>query len=74
MDVSNAWQARNTASSARDENSVQWSPFRQNGDSRLAATDRSGFREQIDGFGWPRANVCIDTRDPRDEARVPRAG
>jgi hypothetical protein len=50
------------------------SPFRQNGVARLAATDRSGFREQIDGLGWPRANVCIDTRDPRDEARVPRAG
>jgi hypothetical protein len=31
------------------------SPFRQNGDSRLAATDRSGFRRQIDGLGWLRA-------------------
>jgi hypothetical protein len=50
------------------------SPFRQNDDSRLAATGRSGFRKQIDGLGWPRANLCIDTRDPRDEARVPRAG
>ena len=27
------------------------SPFRQNGDSRLAATGRSGFRKQIDGLG-----------------------
>ena len=50
------------------------SPFRQNGDSRLAATGRSGFREQIDGLGWPRASLCIDTRDPREEARVGRAG
>ncbi len=50
------------------------SPFRQNGDSRLAATGRSGFREQIDGIGWPRANLCIETRDPRDDARVRRAG
>jgi hypothetical protein len=30
------------------------SPFRQNGVSRLAATGRSGFRQQIDGIGWPR--------------------
>ena len=43
------------------------SPFRQNGISRPAATGRSGFREQIDGLGWPRAKVCIATRDPRDE-------
>ena len=50
------------------------SPFRQNGDSRLAATGRSGFREQIDGLGWPHANLCIDTQDPRDNARVSRAG
>ena len=50
------------------------SPFRQNGDSRLAATGRSGFREQIDGLGWSRANLCIDTRDPRDEAGAGRAG
>ena len=50
------------------------SPFRQNGDSRLAATGSSGFREQIDGLGWSRANLCIDTRDPRHDARVPRAG
>jgi hypothetical protein len=50
------------------------SPFRQNGDSRLAPTGRSGFREQIDGLGWSRASLCIDTRDPRDEARVSRAG
>jgi hypothetical protein len=50
------------------------SPFRQNGVSSLAATCRSGFREQIDGLGWPRANLCIDTRDPRDDGRVPRAG
>jgi hypothetical protein len=50
------------------------SPFRQNGDSRLAATGSSEFREQIDGLGWLRANLCIDTRDLRDEARDPRAG
>ena len=50
------------------------SPCRQNGDSRLAATGRSGFREQIDGLGWPRASLCIDTRDPRDNAHVPPAG
>ena len=37
------------------------SPFRQNGDSRLAATGRSGFRQQIDGLGWPHANLCIET-------------
>ena len=49
------------------------SPFGQNGDSRLAATDRSGFRRQIDGLGWLRAILCINTRDPRDYARVPRA-
>ena len=49
------------------------SPFRQNGVSRLAATCRSGIRQQIDGLGWPRANLCIDTRDPRHDARVPRA-
>ena len=50
------------------------SPFRQNGNSRLAATGRSGFRRQIDGLGWPRAPLCIDTRDPPEEARVARAG
>ena len=50
------------------------SPFRKNGVSRLAATGRSGFREQIDGIGWPRATLCIDTRDPRDEASVPPSG
>jgi hypothetical protein len=50
------------------------SPFRQNGVARLAATDRSGFRQQIDGIGWLRAIVCIRIRDLRDEARVPRAG
>jgi hypothetical protein len=49
------------------------SPFRQNGDSRLAATGRSGFREQIDGLGWPHASLCIHTGDPREEARVGRA-
>ncbi len=37
------------------------SPFRQNGDSHLAETGRSGFRKQIDGLGWPRAHLCIDT-------------
>ena len=46
------------------------SPFRQNGDSRLAATGRSGFRQQIDGLSWLRASLCIDTGDPRDEASV----
>ena len=50
------------------------SPFRQNGVSRLAATGRSGFRQQIDGLGWPRASLCINTGDPREEARVGRAG
>ena len=50
------------------------SPFRQNGDSRRAATGSSGFREQIDGSGWSRAILCINTRDPRDEASVGRAG
>ena len=54
--------------------SAAWSPFRQNGDSRLAATGSSGFREQIDGLGWPRASLCIGTRDPRDEASVPPSG
>jgi hypothetical protein len=29
---------------------------------------------QIDGLGWLRAIVCISVRDPRDYARVPRAG
>ncbi len=50
------------------------SPFRQNGDSSLAATCRSGIRQQIDGPGWPRAKLCINTRDLRGNARVPRAG
>jgi hypothetical protein len=50
------------------------SPFRQNGVSRLAATGRSGFRQQIDGLGWPRASLCIGTGDPRDEASVPPSG
>ena len=54
--------------------SAAYSPFRQNGDSRLAAIGRSGFREQIDGLGWPRANIYINTGDPREEARVGRAG
>jgi hypothetical protein len=72
MDVSNAWQARNTASSARDENSVV--AFPSDGVSRLAATGSSGFRKQIDGLGWPRANLCIDTGNPREEASAGRAG
>ena len=50
------------------------SPFRQNGVARLAATDRSGFRRQIDGLGWLRASLCINIRDLRDGARVPWAG
>jgi hypothetical protein len=50
------------------------SPFRQNGVSRLAATGRSGFRQQIDGLGWPRASLCIGTRDPRDYAPVSPSG
>ena len=54
--------------------SAAYSPFRQNGDSRLAAIGRSGFRQQIDGLGWPRASLCIDTGDPRDNAHVPPAG
>ncbi len=50
--------------------------FRQNGDYRLAATGRnfrSGFHEQTDGISWLRAMLYMDTRDPRDDARVPRA-
>ena len=50
------------------------STFRQNGVSRLAATGRAGIRQQIDGLGGPRASLCIETQDPREEARVPRAG
>jgi hypothetical protein len=50
------------------------SPFRQNGVSRLAATCRSGIRQQIDGLGWPRETLCINTRDLRDNARVPPSG
>ncbi len=46
----------------RRMSAVAYSPFRQNGDSRLEATGRSGFRGQIDGLGWPRASLCIDTR------------
>jgi hypothetical protein len=34
------------------------SPFCQNGISRLAATDRSWVRQQIDGIGRPRATLC----------------
>ena len=45
------------------------SPFNQNGVARLAATDRSGFRRQIDGLGWLRASLCINIRDLRDGAR-----
>ena len=48
--------------------SAAWSPFRQNGVSRLAATGRSGIRQQIDGLGWRRASLFIGTRDPRDYA------
>ncbi len=50
------------------------SPFRQKGVSRLAATCRSGIRQQIDGLGWPREILCINTRDLRDNARVPPSG
>ena len=50
------------------------SPFRQDGVSRLAATCRSGIRQQIDGLGWPRETLCINTRDLRDNARVPPSG
>jgi hypothetical protein len=50
------------------------SPFRQNGDSRRAATGRTAFRQQIDRLGWPRASINVNTRDPREEARVGRAG
>ena len=66
MDVPSARQARNAARSARHERSVVAVPS--DGVSRLAATGRSGFREQIDGLGWSRANLCIGTRDPRDYA------
>jgi hypothetical protein len=50
------------------------SPFRQNGDSRLAATCCSGSHEQIDGLSWPRASLCIDTQDQliRAKRRVVR--
>ncbi len=44
------------------------SPFRQNGDSRLAATGRSEFCQQIHDNGRPGASLYIDTRDPRDDA------
>ena len=54
--------------------SAAYSPFRQNGDSRLAAIGRSGFREQIDGLGWPRASLCINTGDPREEAIFSSSG
>jgi hypothetical protein len=38
-------------------------------------SDRSlGIRQQIDGLGWRRETLCIGTRDPRDEARVPPSG
>ena len=47
------------------------SPFRQNGDPRLAATGRSGFRKQIDGIGWPRATLCIKIRATRRVFRGP---
>ena len=50
------------------------STFRQNGVSRLAANRSLGVRQQIDGLGWPRASLYINTRDPRDYARVPRVG
>ena len=66
MDVPSAWWARNAARSARHERSVVAVPS--DGVSRLAATGRSGIREQIDGLGWPRASLCIDTGDPRDYA------
>jgi hypothetical protein len=61
-DVPNAGQPLNTARSA---------PFRQDGNSLLAATGRSGVRERIDGIGWPSATLCIDTRDPRVMFRGP---
>jgi hypothetical protein len=48
--------------------------FRQSGAARLAATDRSGVRQQIDGIGWLRAKLCIGTRDPRDKSRVTLSG
>ena len=47
------------------------SPFRQNGDSRLAATGRAGFCEQIDGTGWPRATlIYASTLEIRATRRV----
>jgi hypothetical protein len=42
------------------------SPFRLNDVSSLAATDRSGFRQQI-SVGWP-CDVCMISQDPRDES------
>ena len=73
-----AWtsQAHGSPGMLRDRRgmSAASSPFRQSGVSRLAAIGRSGFREQIDGLGWPRASLCINTGDPRDEASVGRAG
>jgi hypothetical protein len=72
-----AWTSQTHASPGmlpdRRGMSAAYSRFRQNGDSRLAATCRSAFCDQIDGIGWPRAKVLIH-RDPRDYARVPRAG
>ena len=59
---------------ARRGMSAASSPFRQNGDSRLAATGRTAFRQQIDRLGWPHASINVNTGDPRDEASVGRAG
>ena len=73
-----AWTSQTHASPGirqdRRGMSAASSPFRQNGDSRLAATGRSGIREQIDGLGWRRASLCINTGDPREEASVPPSG
>ena len=58
-----AWWAQNAARSARHERSVVAVPS--DGVSRLAATGRSGFREQIDGLGWLRAPLHRHSRSAR---------
>jgi hypothetical protein len=47
------------------------SPFRQNGDSRLAAIGRSGFRQQIDGLAG-RVRTYASTLEIRAKRRVIR--
>jgi len=73
-----AWTSQTHASPGirqdRRGMSAASSPFRQNGDSRLVATGRTAFRQQIDRLGWPHASINVNTGDPRDNSRVPRAG